>query len=145
SQGVAANTRSKRRNLGEEQPLAPTNPQPSMAPQMVGKQNPISNAQGQPRTAPRPTQIPVVAAHMQGVNVQAKGQQRDPSSPFSIIDQMKKTNVNISMWESLSIPGQRDLLQAAMKDWPTSNQQVQMQEKVLTNAAQPEGNHGGQQ
>ncbi|KAH9293824.1 hypothetical protein KI387_040972, partial [Taxus chinensis] len=58
---------------------------------------------------------------------------------------MKKTNVNISMWESLSIPGQRDLLQAAMKDWPTSNQQVQMQEKVLTNAAQPEGNHGGQQ
>ncbi|KAH9306943.1 hypothetical protein KI387_011347, partial [Taxus chinensis] len=55
------------------------------------------------------------------------------------------TNVNISMWESLSIPGQRDLLQAAMKDWPTSNQQVQMQEKVLTNVAQPERNHGGQQ
>ncbi|KAH9306842.1 hypothetical protein KI387_011246, partial [Taxus chinensis] len=55
------------------------------------------------------------------------------------------TNVNISMWESLSIIGQRDLLQAAMKDWPTSNQQVQMQEKVLTNAAQLEGNHGGQQ
>ncbi|KAH9296175.1 hypothetical protein KI387_039763, partial [Taxus chinensis] len=40
---------------------------------------------------------------------------------------------------------QRDLLQAAMKDWPTSNQQVQMQDKVLTNAAQPEGSHGGQQ
>ncbi|KAH9290806.1 hypothetical protein KI387_034923, partial [Taxus chinensis] len=89
--------------------------------------------------------MPVVAAHVQGMNVQAKGQQRDASSPFNIIDQMKKTNVNISMWESLSIPGQRDLLQAAMKDWSTSNQQVQMQEKVLTNAAQPEGNHGGQQ
>ncbi|KAH9310893.1 hypothetical protein KI387_025928, partial [Taxus chinensis] len=58
---------------------------------------------------------------------------------------MKKTNVNISMWESLSIPGQRDLLQAAMKDWPTSNQQVQRQDKVLTNAAQPESNHGAQQ
>ncbi|KAH9322563.1 hypothetical protein KI387_017202, partial [Taxus chinensis] len=58
---------------------------------------------------------------------------------------MKNTNVNISMWESLSIPSQRDLLQATMKDWSTSNQQVQMQEKVLTNAAQPEGNHGGQQ
>ncbi|KAH9296654.1 hypothetical protein KI387_044234 [Taxus chinensis] len=86
SQGVAANTRSKRRNLGEEQPSAPTNPQPSMAPEMVGKQNPIVNAQGQPRTAPRPTQIPVVAAHVQGVNMQTKGQQRDPSSPFSIID-----------------------------------------------------------
>ncbi|KAH9301081.1 hypothetical protein KI387_012664, partial [Taxus chinensis] len=53
------------------------------------------------------------------------------------------TNVNISMWESLSIPGQRDLLQAAVKDWSTSNQQVQMQEKVLTNVAQQEGNHGG--
>ncbi|KAH9304283.1 hypothetical protein KI387_008687, partial [Taxus chinensis] len=55
------------------------------------------------------------------------------------------TNVNISMWESLSIPGQRDLLQATMKDWKTLNQQVQMQDKVLTNAAQPEGSHGGQQ
>ncbi|KAH9327817.1 hypothetical protein KI387_043751 [Taxus chinensis] len=143
SQGVAANTRSKRRNLGEEKPLAPANPQPSMAPQMIGKKSPASNAQGQPRTAPRPTQMPAVAAHIQGVNVQTKGQQRDPSSPFSIIDQMKKTNVNISMWESLSIPGQRDLLQAAMKDWLASNQQ--MKEKVLTNAAQSEGNHGGKQ
>ncbi|KAH9323850.1 hypothetical protein KI387_018489, partial [Taxus chinensis] len=55
------------------------------------------------------------------------------------------TNVNISMWESLSIPGQRDFLQAAMKDWSTSNQQVQMQEKVLTNVALPTGNHGGHQ
>ncbi|KAH9294553.1 hypothetical protein KI387_040245, partial [Taxus chinensis] len=135
SQGVAANTRSKRRNLGEEQPLAPANPQPSTASQMIGKQNPVANAQGQSRTAPRPTQMPAVAAHIQGANVQIKGQQRDPSSPFSIIDQMKKTNVNISMWESLSIPGQRDFLQAAMKDWPTSNQQVQRQDKVLTNAA----------
>ncbi|KAH9308710.1 hypothetical protein KI387_036621, partial [Taxus chinensis] len=58
---------------------------------------------------------------------------------------MKKKNINISMWESLSILGQRDLLQAAMKDWSTSNQKVQMQGKVLTNAAQLEGNHGGQQ
>ena len=57
-----------------------------MAPQVVGKQNLVSNAQGQPRTASRPTQIPVVAAHMQGLNVQTKGKQRDPSSPFSIID-----------------------------------------------------------
>ncbi|KAH9309241.1 hypothetical protein KI387_037152, partial [Taxus chinensis] len=63
SQGVAANTRSKRRNLGEEQPLAPANPQPSTAPQVIGKQNPVSNAQGQPRTASRPTQMPAVAAH----------------------------------------------------------------------------------
>ncbi|KAH9291982.1 hypothetical protein KI387_042826, partial [Taxus chinensis] len=63
SQGVAANTRSKRRNLGEEQPLAPANPPPSTAPQMIGKQSPVSNTQGQPRTAPRPTQMPAVAAH----------------------------------------------------------------------------------
>ncbi|KAH9299889.1 hypothetical protein KI387_044112 [Taxus chinensis] len=58
---------------------------------------------------------------------------------------MKKTNANISMWESLSIPGQRDLLQATMKDWSNSNQQVQMKEKVLTNVSQTEGNHRGQQ
>ncbi|KAH9299879.1 hypothetical protein KI387_044102 [Taxus chinensis] len=145
SQGVIANTRSKRRNLGEEQPLALANPQPSMAPQMIGKQSLVSNTQGQPRTSLRPTQMPAVTAHVQGVNVQTKGQKKDTSSPFSIIEQMKKTNINISMWESLSIPGQRDLLQATMKDWSTSNQQVQMQEKILTNAAQPKGNHGRQQ
>ncbi|KAH9313845.1 hypothetical protein KI387_022472, partial [Taxus chinensis] len=49
------------------------------------------NTQGLPKTTPRPTQMPVVAAHVQGMNVQAKGQQRDASSPFNIIDQMKKT------------------------------------------------------
>ncbi|KAH9287466.1 hypothetical protein KI387_031583, partial [Taxus chinensis] len=103
------------------------------------------NMQGQPKPPSKPTQMPVVASHAQERNVQAKGQKRDLSSPFSIIDQMKKTNVNISMWEYLSIPGQRDLLQAAMKNWSTSNQQVHMQEKVLTNVSQPEGNHGGQQ
>ncbi|KAH9299677.1 hypothetical protein KI387_031359, partial [Taxus chinensis] len=63
SQGVATSTRSKMRNLGEEQPLAPANPQPSTAPQMIGKQSLVSNTQGQPRTAPRPTQMLAVAAH----------------------------------------------------------------------------------
>ncbi|KAH9308585.1 hypothetical protein KI387_036496 [Taxus chinensis] len=86
SQGITANTRSKRRNLGEEQPLALANPQPSISSQMIGKQSPVSSAQGQPRTAPRPTQMPAVATHVQGVNVQTKGQQKDTSSPFSIIE-----------------------------------------------------------
>ncbi|KAH9314378.1 hypothetical protein KI387_023005, partial [Taxus chinensis] len=103
------------------------------------------NMQGLPKLVPRPAQMPVVAAHVQGMNVQVKGQQKDASSPFNIINHMKNTNVNISMWESLSILGQRDLLQAAMKDWSNSNQQVQMQEKVLTNSTQLEGNHGGEQ
>ena len=43
SQGVAANTRSKRRNLGEEQPLAPSNPQSSITPQIIGQQNSVPN------------------------------------------------------------------------------------------------------
>ncbi|KAH9293192.1 hypothetical protein KI387_041604, partial [Taxus chinensis] len=145
SQSVAANTRSKRRNLGEEQPLAPSSSRPSVTQQGVGEQNVVPNMQGAPKPAPKPTQMPFATSRVQGTNVQARGQQRDASSPFNIIDQMKKTNVNISMWESLSIPGQRDFLQVAMKDWPISNQRVQMQDKVLTNAAQPEGNHGGKQ
>lgn len=49
------------------------------------------------------------------------------------------------MWELLAILGQGDLLQAAMADWLASNQPPNEQEKVLTNAAQPKGNHGGKQ
>ena len=145
SQSVAANTRSKKRNIGEGQSLAPSDLQPSITPQGVGKKNTVPNTQGQPKPPSKPSQMPVVAAHAQERNVPPKGQQRDLSSPFSIIDQMKKTHVNISMWESLSIPGQRDILQAAMKNWSTSNQQAHTQEKVLTNVYQPEGNHRGQQ
>lgn len=36
--------------------------------------------------------------------------------PFSIVQQMKKGSLNISMWDALSIPSQRDLLQEAIKD-----------------------------
>ncbi|KAH9308552.1 hypothetical protein KI387_036463, partial [Taxus chinensis] len=101
--------------------------------------------QGHPKPPSRPAQIPVVVVHVQGKSVQARGKKRYVSSPFNIIEQMKKTIVNISMWESVSIPGQRDLLQSAMNNWSTSNQQGHMQEKVLTNVTQPEGNIGGQQ
>ncbi|KAH9317564.1 hypothetical protein KI387_019333, partial [Taxus chinensis] len=58
---------------------------------------------------------------------------------------MKKPNVNISMWDSLAIPRQRDLLQTVMANSSISNQPPNQQEKVLTNVAQPEGIHGGQQ
>ncbi|KAH9288730.1 hypothetical protein KI387_032847, partial [Taxus chinensis] len=57
---------------------------------------------------------------------------------------MKKTNVSISMWESLKILGQWDLLQAAMENWSASNELSRNQEKVLTNVAPKEGVHGGQ-
>ncbi|KAH9323102.1 hypothetical protein KI387_017741, partial [Taxus chinensis] len=53
-------------------------------------------------------------------------------------------NVKISMWESLAILGQRDLLQTAMAKWSGSNGPPNQQEKVLTNTTQPEGNHGEQ-
>ncbi|KAH9296663.1 hypothetical protein KI387_044243 [Taxus chinensis] len=146
SQSVAANTRSKKRNIGQGHSLAPSDLQPSITPQGVGKQNTAPNMQGQPKPPSKPTQMSVVAAHAQERNVQAKGQQRDVSSAFNIIDQMKKTHANISMWESLSILRQRDLLQVAMKNWSTSNQASPYgHEKVLTNVAQLEGNHGGQQ
>ncbi|KAH9325502.1 hypothetical protein KI387_005680, partial [Taxus chinensis] len=77
--------------------------------------------------------------------MQGKGKQRDNSSPFNVIEQMKRKNLNISMWESLAIPRQRDPLQVAMENWSTSNQSPNQQEKILTNAAHPEGNHGRQQ
>lgn len=35
--------------------------------------------------------------------------------PFNIVEQMKRDNLNVSMWEALAIPSQRDLLQEALK------------------------------
>ncbi|KAH9321405.1 hypothetical protein KI387_016044 [Taxus chinensis] len=131
-QGVAANTRSKKRNIGEGQSCNPVVSQPTLTQQGVSRPNAAPNVQNQPK-------VPVVATHAHAQAPEkftpSKGHQKDNSSPFNIIDQMKKTNVNISMWESLSIPGQRDLLQATMNNWLTSNQQAHMQEKVLRNAA----------
>ncbi|KAH9324673.1 hypothetical protein KI387_004851, partial [Taxus chinensis] len=64
------NTRSKKRNIGEGQSLAPGDPQPSITPQSVGKQNAVPNVPGQPKLPSRPAQMPAVAAHVQEKGVQ---------------------------------------------------------------------------
>ncbi|KAH9296929.1 hypothetical protein KI387_028611, partial [Taxus chinensis] len=60
---VAANTWSKKRNIGEGNSLDPSDSQPSITPQGVGKKNVVPNVQGQPKPPPRPAQMLVVAAH----------------------------------------------------------------------------------
>ncbi|KAH9296645.1 hypothetical protein KI387_040233, partial [Taxus chinensis] len=37
--------------------------------------------------------------------------------PFNIVDQMKKTNINVTMWDALTIPSQRDLLHEALANF----------------------------
>ncbi|KAH9288767.1 hypothetical protein KI387_032884, partial [Taxus chinensis] len=96
SHSVAANTPSKKRNIGERQSSDSSDPQPSITPQGIGNQSAASNVQGQPKPPPRPAQVPIVTTQVQENNMQGKGKQRDNSSPFNIIEQMKRTNVNIS-------------------------------------------------
>ncbi|KAH9324260.1 hypothetical protein KI387_004438, partial [Taxus chinensis] len=139
SQSVAANTRSKKRNMGEVKSSKSGNPQPSITPQGIGTQNVTPNMQSYPKPPSKPTQAPVVMTHVQEKNVLGKGQKKDNS--FKIIEQMKKKNVNISMWDSLSILGQIYLLHTTMANWSSSNQPPNQQEKVFTNTVRPEGNH----
>ncbi|KAH9313874.1 hypothetical protein KI387_022501, partial [Taxus chinensis] len=90
SQSVAANTWSKKRNIGEGQSPNSGNPQPSITPQGIGTQNATPNMQSHSKPPSKPTQAPVVTTHVQEKNVPGKGQQKDSS--FNIIEQMKKTN-----------------------------------------------------
>ncbi|KAH9318792.1 hypothetical protein KI387_020561, partial [Taxus chinensis] len=57
------NTWSKKRNIGEGKSLALGDPQPSITPQSIGKQNAVPNVQGKPKPPSRPAQMPAVAAH----------------------------------------------------------------------------------
>ncbi|KAH9295073.1 hypothetical protein KI387_038661, partial [Taxus chinensis] len=44
--------------------------------------------------------------------------QKSMGLPFNIVEKMKKTNVNVSMWDALAIPSQQDLLCEALKQLP---------------------------
>ncbi|KAH9304262.1 hypothetical protein KI387_008666, partial [Taxus chinensis] len=84
SQSVATNTRSKKRSIGEGRPLNSGDPQSSITPQGPGVPSATPNIQNQSKPPPKPSQAPVVTAHVQERNVSGKGQQKD--NTFNIIE-----------------------------------------------------------
>ncbi|KAH9308923.1 hypothetical protein KI387_036834, partial [Taxus chinensis] len=44
---------------------------------------------------------------------------------FSIVDQMNKTNINVTMWDAMIIPSQSDLLHEALAQLPQADPVVQ--------------------
>ena len=59
-------------------------------------------------------------------------QPRVSAQNYNVIDQMKKTNVPVSMWDALALPGKMDMIQAALQSYHMSNPVVVQQDpKVL--------------
>lgn len=57
---------------------------------------------------------------------------------FNIFDQMKKTNLIVTLWEALSITAQRDLLQEALKNFSLLNDTSAKGVPATTSLCQPE-------
>lgn len=45
--------------------------------------------------------------------------------PFNIFEQMKRASLNVSMWDAISIPSQRDLLQEVIKEMDVTEDTIQ--------------------
>jgi len=76
--------------------------------------------------------------HLQVEVAATKSNQKVSAIPsFNIIENMKKMNVTMSMWDSLAIPGQKDILQSALSDLKVSKDTtVDPNRVVLTNSSQ---------
>ncbi|KAH9289994.1 hypothetical protein KI387_034111, partial [Taxus chinensis] len=119
SSSVAANTRSKKREM-EPQPLEAdlaSTSQPGL--QMAVDKNvgnksletPASHAAGKDGS-PGIT-VPNKHFPKEDPNAQ-KSVIKVGAIPFTIVEQMKKTNLSVTMWDALSIPSQRNLLREAL-------------------------------
>ncbi len=71
-------------------------------------------------------------------------QKEKPAVPFNIVDSMKKLNMNMSVWDRLAIPGQRDMLQVALEGLKgESGSAIAVRGSVLTNHLQDSNNISG--
>ena len=90
-------------------------------------------AANQSANVPKPSVPPAVPATDNPI-IPSKGAKVSVPT-FNILDSMKKVNVSMSLWDSLSIPGQKDLLQSALHDLTLSSEPSSNSAKViLTNA-----------
>ena len=70
------------------------------------------------------------------MNVAPKASTKAHNAPFSVVEQMKKTNVNIPMWDVVAtIPMQRRLLQKELESIEPKNQPSR--EESTTSLIQP--------
>lgn len=63
----------------------------------------------------------------------------NPVVPYNILDSMKKMNVTMSMWDSLAIPGQKDMLHSTLSNFKVSDESkspIGQVRTVLTNNPQ---------
>lgn len=139
---IVANTRVKKRVTDLRQPADKTpfhasqvnqgavGSSTTTSVQMLQRNQAVANKE-QPRIQSQPTQA-------KGDTVVPKRQQKATIVPFNVLENMKKVNVSMSVWDSLSIPGEKDLMQAALFDLSISNEPSKEQSKVvLTNKPQP--------
>ena len=84
------------------------------------------------------THVPVTKenVHKPGEHGVVKAHQKSHFfASFNIVENMKKINVSMSMWETLAIPGQTDILQRALLDEANPTKMMDEPVKaVLTNA-----------
>ena len=122
---VSANTRAKKRALEMEK---------------ISSKDKVTNAAEPPFSTNAKVATPAFATkdtiHKQAEPVATKIHQKSHAAvPFNIVDNMKKMNITMSMWDTLAIPGQTDLLRRALSDEVipkmTGNKPY---EAVLTNA-----------
>lgn len=117
SQGVTHNTRSKRKVVEYAVPTMPnqdstsstiphatisSTEQPVIA---ILVQNQNTRGSNEPRIVPNQSSMPMMT----------KAPRLSVNAPLNIVDQMKRKNLSVSMWDILSIPTQRDLLQKELK------------------------------
>lgn len=116
NQGIAYNTRSKRRAV-EYDPTMPNQASTSTATPHAtfsGAQQPTtantSNNQNI-RGSNEPQNVPIQSS----VPVMTKALVKNANFPLNIVDQMKRTSLSVPMWDILSIPSQKDLLQKELE------------------------------
>lgn len=116
NQGIAYNTRRNRRAV-EDAPIMPNQASTSAATphaivsstQQPTTANPSNNhnirGSNQPQNVPIQSSVPMMT----------KAPEKNANVPLNIFDQMKRTSVSVPMWDILSMPSQKDLLQKELE------------------------------
>lgn len=136
---VATYTRSKRRAVddgqqtgtGISQQVHVPNTQQGVAGSSNGQKIPFLLAIQSAESTEQPKDSAQPAPMKEKGVVVPKIQNKVSVPSFNIIDHMKKSNVTLSMWDSLAIPGQKSLLQSALSDVSLAHEPTNDQSRVM--------------
>ena len=135
---IAHNTRIKRRAMEVSTPPPLNQASTSNAIPHEQSENDQSNAFQQQRqnNGKKGVSDPPVVPSQPPTSVAPKASTKVPTRPFSVVEQMKKTNVNISMWDVVAtIPMQKRLLQQELESIEPKDQPPNMES--ATSLVQP--------